>query len=98
MTLITDDMKTEWFPPSMKPVYEGVYETYWLSPGSGEIVYVGWARWIEGVGWANSNAQFRIAAARQIGSPVQYKYWRGLTDEGRSYASAMGLYGDGQTS
>ena len=72
MTLITDDMKTEWFPWNLPPARPGVYERQNLSTGM--IYYGKWNgfRWMQGCLYASDAACATIPAVSKPWS------WRGL--------------------
>jgi hypothetical protein len=72
---------TPWFPPEVKPVHEGVYETRLLIGGA-YVISVGFCHWTPPRNgkpgrWGNQWAY--ITSARPDGSGVQDKSWRGLT-------------------
>lgn len=63
---------TDWFPPDIKPVHSGVYQTEFAA-GRGDL---GYSRW-DGVHWRYQYLSKAIAAGSEgIGS--QNKRWRGL--------------------
>ena len=74
---ITDDMLTEWFPPYVRPVHEGVYPTLWKGRH-------GFAHYGKN-GWGHSYEDFEIACRLSSGpnypSYYQDKQWRGLKEK-----------------
>lgn len=62
---------SQWFPPRVKPVHVGVYQTWFVSPMDG-----GFSKW-DGKKWLSEMGTVaRADKDDEIGN--QKKYWRGL--------------------
>ena len=78
MILITDDMKTEWYPPEVKPVHSGVYEISY-SPKSSNKALHGFAHFDgELWGWKQETAERAEKFPVRRVDNIQNKHWRGL--------------------
>lgn len=73
MTLITDDMKTEWFPEETKPVHVGAYEIGYprIHPAHGTAALQGMPAQWNGTEWCYPGGINKPLAA-------QNRPWRGL--------------------
>lgn len=73
MTLITDDMKTEWFPEDVKPVHIGAYEISYprRHPSHGQVALQGMPAHWDGKKWCYSTCPESPLAS-------QDRPWRGL--------------------
>lgn len=70
-------LKTDWFPGTVKPVREGVYEVVFEDTG----VAIRWyAQFRTGL-WRKASPFLLGAAIRYAASPHQNLPWRGLTEE-----------------
>lgn len=72
--------KTPWFPPSIKPVRKGVYETNSENGGSPGF------NWWDGQSWLTTADTTQKAAARWDISCCQQIKWRGLTSPAKEAA------------
>ena len=76
MTLITDDMKTEWYPPQTKPKHRGIYEIHWFTT-RGVRTGNEFAYW-NGCRWTNGSKRIESVVKSYFQGAIQAKYWRGL--------------------
>jgi hypothetical protein len=67
---------TDWFPPNIKPVHEGVYEVRFVYKTFGKL----YARW-NGNKWSNSSWLLTGLHLREFKGAEQKKLWRGFTEE-----------------
>lgn len=80
MTQITNDMKTDWFPASVKPVRAGLYETerFQVTDAAAGIRL---ARW-DGFNWRYvESTGLMPAGGRMEMCTRDGDRWRGLTEE-----------------
>jgi len=69
---------TPWFPPHIKPVYEGVYEVKFTPKGSSEsYLYAAW----NGKRWSRVATYEQMAHWHSNFDALQNKYWRGFIKE-----------------
>ena len=74
MILITDDMKTEWYPADTPPVHPGIYEVETVN-GTVNVYYCYYG---EGA-WASCGRSEDEALARKDWTNMGYRRkWRGL--------------------
>lgn len=73
MTLITDDMKTDWYPPEVKPVHYGVYEVETIN-GTLNVYYCHYGA----NGWSYCSLHVEGAAGMVWAGTVRERSWRGL--------------------
>lgn len=72
MTLITDDMKTAWYPPTVKPAYAGVYET--SDKVTGNIYF----NLFDGQTWYWGTFTRNYVRAESAMPAKEWGLWRGL--------------------
>ncbi len=67
---------TDWFPPGVKPVHPGIYETYHFINNQ---KYEGYSKWT-GQYWTLRDPEIN-QVKYFIGKGHQMKYWRGLAEK-----------------
>jgi hypothetical protein len=68
--------ETNWFPPQIKPVHEGVYKTEHTIKGQ---VFFGFSKFEKGL-WSYREPTIEKAAhSRPSYVALQHKWWKGLT-------------------
>jgi hypothetical protein len=70
---IGDDMLTEWFPPGLKPVHDGLYETHVNDPSQ-----ITWSIWRGYWTPASSDLEWVLDEEFCGESNWQHRSWRGL--------------------
>jgi hypothetical protein len=72
---MTKDKVTDWFPASIKPVREGVYQRF--DPQTKAVVY---SRW-NGKYWCLNSSEFQLAEKAIIRTSYPDLRWRGLAQD-----------------
>ena len=68
---------TDWFPPHIKPVREGVYEIKFAAVRGYHRMYSTW----NGLKWSRATHLKSNEWHKKFRGAVQDKYWRGFTKE-----------------
>lgn len=75
--ILQEPVETDWFPPEVKPMYPGVYKTYFLGTG-GEHLGNFFSMW-DGQEWKDSRETANEAQFSKL-SGYQKKFWKGLME------------------
>ena len=70
--------KTDWYPPHIKPVREGLYEVKGWHFHGGTWKYWNGTKW----GWSHTSARMARYWRNQSGAAQEVE-WRGLTEEAK---------------
>ena len=68
---------TDWFPPHIKPVREGVYEIKFTAVRSYQPMYATW----NGLKWSRASHYASGGWHEKFRGADQDKYWRGFTEK-----------------